>query len=124
VQVADRVLAANSGWYTIPTFDDAFPYDLTNSALSPATIATAFRENLVVFLGERDDENEVRGDLVRTAEVDVLGISRIERGQYFYRTAVRTADELGTELAWKLEIVPDVGHDVQRMSEAAAAYLY
>jgi hypothetical protein len=122
--MADRVLAANSGWYTVPTFDDRFPYGLASSALTPATIEAAFRESLVVFLGERDDENEVRGDLVRTPEVDVRGISRIARGRYFYDMAEKTAAELGVELEWKLEVVPNVGHDAQRMSAAAAAYLY
>lgn len=28
------------------------------------------------------------------------------------------------ELRWKLEIVPGIGHDYRRMSEAAAEYLY
>jgi hypothetical protein len=122
--LADRVLAANSGWYTVPTFDDEFPYGLSSSALTPATIEAAFAENLVVFLGERDDENETRGDLVRTAEVDVQGMSRIARGKYFYDVAMQTAAELGLALEWRLEVVPDVGHDVPRMSAAAAAHLY
>lgn len=122
--LVNRVLAANSGWYTVPTFDDEFPYGLANSALTPAAIEASFAEKLVVFLGERDDENEVRGDLVRTPEVDVQGISRIARGRYFHDRAVQTAKELGVELEWELEIVPDVGHDMQRMSAAAAAYLY
>jgi pimeloyl-ACP methyl ester carboxylesterase len=120
----NRVLAANSGWYTVPTFDDEFPYGLTDSALTPATIEAALAEDLVVFLGERDDENEVRGDLARTPEIDVQGVSRIERGKYFYDRAAQTAAELGVELKWKLEIVPDVGHDAERMSAAAADYLY
>jgi len=122
--LADRVLAANSGWYTVPTFDDEFPYGLTGSTSTPATIAAAFTENLVVFLGERDDENETRGDLARTAEIDVQGISRIARGKYFHDVASKTAAELGLPLEWQLEIVPGVGHDPQRMSAAAAAYLY
>jgi pimeloyl-ACP methyl ester carboxylesterase len=122
--MVNRILAANSGWYTVPTFDDEFPYGLMNSSLTPATIEAAFAEDLVVFLGERDDENEVRGDLARTPEIDIQGISRIERGKYFYDRAARTAAELGLELKWQLEIVPGVGHDTQLMSAAAAAYLY
>jgi pimeloyl-ACP methyl ester carboxylesterase len=122
--MANRVLAANSGWYTVPTFDDEFPYGLTNSTLTPAKVEAAFGADLVVFLGELDDENEVRGDLVRTPEVDVQGVSRIERGKYFYNVALQTAAELGVELEWKLEVVPGVGHDLQRMSTAAADFLY
>ena len=84
----------------------------------------AFASNLVVFLGELDDENETRGDLVRTPEVDVQGISRIARGRHFYAMAEKTAQALGIELNWKLEVVPGVGHDLQQMSDAAAEYLY
>ena len=119
-----RVLAANSGWYTVPTFDDVFPYGLTSSALTREKAAAAFGAELVVFLGELDDENEVRGDLVRTPEVDVQGLSRIARGKHFYSTAVQTAAELGVELEWKLEIVPGVGHDMQQMGRAAADFLW
>jgi hypothetical protein len=122
--MAKRVVAANSGWYTVPTFDDVFPYGLVNSASKPTTIKAAFGADLVVFLGELDDENEVRGDLVRTPEVDVQGISRIQRGKYFYDMAAQTAAELGVKLEWKLEVVPNVGHDTQRMSTAAADFLY
>jgi poly(3-hydroxybutyrate) depolymerase len=122
--MANRVLAANSGWYTVPTFKDEFPYGLANSPLAPTMTKAAFAVDLVVFLGERDDESEVRGELVRTPEVDVQGTSRIERGKYFYNNAVQTAAELGMTLKWKLEVVPNVGHDLQRMSTAAADYLY
>ena len=34
------------------------------------------------------------------------------------------ADTLGIELNWQLEVVPGVGHDLQKMSDAAAEYLY
>lgn len=121
---ADRLLAANSGWYTVPTFDDVFPYGLANGPPMQQQLKPAFQTNLVIFVGELDDENEVRGDLVRTPEVDVQGISRVARGKYFYGMAVKTAEALGLELKWKLEVVPGVGHDLQRMSEAAAEYLY
>jgi pimeloyl-ACP methyl ester carboxylesterase len=122
--MVNRVLAANSGWYTVPTFDDVFPYGLANSPLTPAKAVGAFETDLIVFLGELDDENETRGDLARTPEIDVQGISRIGRGKYFYNMAVQTADDLGVELKWRLEVVPNVGHDLQRMSTAAAAFLY
>lgn len=121
---ANRLVAANSGWYTVPTFNDVFPYGLANGVSTPEQIGAAFGNNLVILLGELDDENEVRGDLVRTPEVDVQGISRVQRGRYFYGAAVKTAETLGLPFNWKLEIVPGVGHDVQRMSDAAAAYLY
>jgi hypothetical protein len=38
--------------------------------------------------------------------------------------ASSTAVELDATINWKLEVVPNVGHDYRRMSEAAAEYLY
>ena len=121
---ADRLLAGNSGWYTVPTFSDTFPYGLENSTATAEQTVKALQANLVVFLGELDDETETRGDLVRTPEVDVQGISRFQRGQYFFRKAMETAQQLNAKFNWQLKVVPNVGHDVQRMSEAAAEYLY
>jgi pimeloyl-ACP methyl ester carboxylesterase len=122
--MANRMLAANSGWYTVPTFVDEFPYGLADGTATKEQIEAAFVAGLVIFLGELDDENETRGDLVRTPEVDVQGISRIERGKHFYNVATETAKQLDAELNWQLEFVPGVGHDFRRMSEAAAEYLY
>ena len=121
---ADRILAGNSGWYTVPTFDDVFPYGLGNSTATAEQVVKAFQANLVVLLGELDNESETRGDLVRTAEVDVQGISRLQRGRYFFQKAMETAEKMNAKFNWKLQVVPNVGHDVQRMSQAAAEYLY
>jgi len=121
---AHRILAANSGWYTVPVFDDRFPYGLDGSIATHESLARAFRSSLVVFLGERDDKDETRGDLARSAEIDIQGGGRIERGRYFYAAAVKTAAEIGAELDWEMVIVPDIGHDYRRMIKAAAEYLY
>ena len=121
---AHRILAANSGWYTVPVFDDRFPYGLDGSIATHESLARAFRSSLVVFLGERDDKDETRGDLASSAEIDIQGGGRIERGRYFYAAAVKTAAEIGAELDWEMVIVPDIGHDYRRMIKAAAEYLY
>ena len=121
---ANRILASNSGWYTLPTFANEFPYGLKGSVANEEWLTRALKADLVIFLGEMDDENETRGDLARSAEIDVQGLGRIERGKYFYEIALETAEQLDTDINWKLEVVPDVGHDYRRMSEAAAEYLY
>jgi len=121
---AQRILAANSGWYTVPVFDDRFPYGLDGSIATRETLARAFRSPLVVFLGERDDINETRGDLASSPEIDIQGGGRIERGRYFYGSAAKTATEIGVELSWEMVVVPEIGHDYRRMSKAAADYLY
>lgn len=121
---ADRVVAANSGWYTLPTFEQEFPYGLEDSGLAEDQLEAAFGTRLVVFLGEEDDEDETRGSLRRTPEADRQGEHRLERGRYFFSRARETAEALGMDFEWNLELVPDVGHDYERMSEAAADYLY
>lgn len=121
---ANRILASNSGWYTVPTFDGEFPFGLDNLMTTGEGLGRPFMADLVVFLGELDDENETRGHLVRSPEVDVQGISRIERGKHFYTTAKQAAEMLDSEFNWKIKVIPNVGHDHKRMSDAAADYLY
>lgn len=121
---ARRIVAANSGWYTIPDFMIDFPYGLAGTPVDRKWLADALGERLVVFLGEMDDANETRGDLRNTPEADRQGPGRLSRGQFFFRQAEKSARQLGVEFRWNLEVVPGVGHDYRRMSAAAADYLY
>lgn len=119
---ANRILSSNSGWYTVPTDKDDFPTGLKDSYTSEKEID--FSKNLVLFLGERDDANETRGDLRRSPEVDKQGLHRLERGTFFYNESKKIASELNSEFNWKLEIIPNIGHDYREMSKAGADYLY
>lgn len=119
---AKTIIAANSGWYTIPNLNDVFPYGLKKSGLTKENIN--FTNNLVVFLGEHDNASETRGHLRRSPEVDKQGLHRLARGQYFYKTSKSLSDSLNKAFSWKLSIIPDVGHDYKKMSQAAAKYLY
>lgn len=121
---ANRIVAANSGWYTLPDFETAFPYGIKNTGMSDDEIRHALQSRLIVLLGEKDDEHETRGSLRRTPEADRQGPGRLQRGQYFFSKAKSLAKELDTGLKWKLEIVPGVGHEYRRMAEAAGEYLY
>lgn len=121
---ADRILAANSGWYTLPSFDQAFPYGLKDSGIAEEQLEAAFASRLVVFLGEEDDEDETRGSVRRTPEADAQGLHRLARGKHFFSKAREAAEAVGADFAWAMEIVPGVGHDYRRMSAAAAHYLY
>lgn len=119
---ANKILASNSGWYTVPTDTEGFPTGLKQSVKSEKDID--FNTKLVLFLGEKDDANETRGDLRRSPEVDKQGLHRLERGTYFYNESKNVALELNAEFNWKLEIIPNIGHDYREMSKAAADYLY
>tara|TARA_R110002124_G_scaffold107120_1_gene259438 strand:- start:63 stop:1109 length:1047 start_codon:yes stop_codon:yes gene_type:complete len=119
---ANRILSSNSGWYTVPTDSDDFPTGLKDSYKSEKEID--FSKKLVLFLGEKDDANETRGDLRRSPEVDKQGLHRLDRGTYFYNESKKIASDLKSEFNWKLEIIPNIGHDFREMSKVAADYLY
>lgn len=121
---ANRILASNSGWYTVPDGEERFPFGLADAPITESQLASAFARHLVVFLGGDDDQNETRGDLVRSAQTDRQGRHRLERGKYFHAQSAKAAARMGAAFNWELVVVPGVGHDPKRMSLAAARYLY
>ena len=84
----------------------------------------AFSKDLVLLLGEKDDENETRGTMLHTPLADQQGPGRLSRGQYFYRESQQIAESMGTDFNWRLKIVEGVGHDHRLMGKAAAEFLY
>jgi len=119
---ANRMLASNAGWYTVPDGNANFPMGLKNSTISLTDMV--FSTKLVLFLGEKDNAGETRGDLRHTPELDKQGLHRLARAKYFYETSKRIASTTDKGFNWKLEIVSGVGHDYQEMSKVAAKYLY
>lgn len=121
---ANRLVAANAGWYTTPDFSAAFPYGLKESGLTESAMTAALRLNLVLLLGELDNDKETRGHLIRNSDVDIQGTNRFDRGQYFLGVANTLAGSLNVPIQWQIHKVPDVGHDYKKMSRSAAEYLY
>lgn len=119
----NQILASNSGWYTVPTFEDEFPYGLTGITNSD-DIRKAFQYKLTVFLGQLDNENEKRGHLVQNPQLNLQGTHRLSRGKYFFDEAKTLASQLNAPFNWKLHVVEGVGHDYKNMGKAAASYLY
>ncbi len=121
---ANRILAGNSGWYTVPDCSQDFPYGLKQAPIAEESLAKSFQQKLTVFLGEKDDQNETRGHLVRNDVIDKQGTYRLARGKYFYQKAKQYAEDKGYDFNWNITVVPGVGHNYRAMSEAAADYLY
>ena len=119
----DTAVAANSGWYTMPTFERDFPYGLDGSGLSEENLERAFSKRLFVLVGNRDvlmDEG-----LRKTWEVlQDQGVSRMERGSRFYRTAHAETTRLGASLNWRREVVQGSPHDNMQMAPKAAKLLF
>lgn len=121
---ADRILAANAGFYTLPDLEADLPFGLGGTPMEEADLVASFERNLTLFLGEEDDHSEAGGIFLRSPSADAQGPGRRQRGRHFYETGKKMAEELDVEFAWRIEIVPGVGHDHEGMSEAAAKYLY
>lgn len=124
---AERVVLANAGWYTQPVDDVDWPYGLGHAAVeedhgmlaSPEELRLFFQRDVTVLLGEDDDDpgaSALRG----TAHANAQGAHRFERGHTYFEVVGERAKELGVELRWQLDTVPEVGHSNASMAPAAA----
>jgi len=119
---ASIAIAANAGWYTMPTFDLDYPYGLHGLSLAGEQLRQALEARLVVLLGEEDsDPND---PTLRKSDLALeQGAHRLERGIGFYRRAVESASEWGVQLAWTEQKIPGVGHDQEAMASVASSIL-
>ncbi len=118
----ERAIAANAGWYTLPTFEASFPYGLEGTPATEAGLKLAMGRDLVVMLGNEDTDDSDPG-LRNTERARSQGRTRLERGESFHQTAVASARKLGVPLRWRRIIVRDAGHSNREMARAAAALL-
>ncbi len=119
---AERVIAANAGWYTMPDFGVIWPYGLAGSGMRPEDLPGVLARDVVVLLGDAD--NDPNGAKFRkTPEAELQGEHRLARGKTFYRVAEARAQALGVPFNWQLEVVPGAGHVNAEMTPAAAAWV-
>ncbi|GAA4273534.1 hypothetical protein U6A24_18815 [Aquimarina gracilis] len=121
---ANKIIAANSGNYTLTDFETHFSFGLKNTHVSPKDLRKSFALNLTIFVGELDNENSNGGILLRSKTVDKQGLHRLARAKFFYKTAKAKAQELGYPFNWKLKVIEGVGHSQRKMGDAAGIYLY
>lgn len=115
-------IAANPGVYVFPDSEIDFPYGLRGVDSSAIDLATAFSRHVVILLGENDaDANQ--GVLDESPPAMHQGPHRLARGQNFYAAASSLAQERGLPFEWRLQVVPGVGHESQKMAAAAAELL-
>ncbi len=120
----DRIIAANSGFYTLPDFRRPMPFGLAGLGIGEQALSAAFSKKLNVFVGELDNENETGGTLLRSASADGQGIHRLARARFFFDFARARAREIDSAFNWELIVVDGVGHNHRRMGDAAARILY
>ena len=113
-----RILAANAGWYTLPTFALDYPYGLNGTDLSTADLKVALAADVVILLGDADTD-EQDPSLNRSDGAMMQGENRFARGQYFYNFGREMALRQGWEYNWSVRIVPGVAHENRGIALAA-----
>ncbi|GAA0858358.1 hypothetical protein [Aliiglaciecola litoralis] len=120
----NRILASNSGSYTIANYEHRLPFGLRDSQITEQHLHRSFASHLVLLIGELDNEEETSGSMLHTPIVDKQGQGRLSRSQYFYQKGKQQASDIGANFNWKIEVVQGVGHNYKDMGKAAAIYLY
>ena len=121
---ADRIVAGNAGFYTLPNHSESFPFGLEGTDASNEQLQQSFSTKLILLLGEEDNQQETGGIMLHTPKADQQGLGRFERGNYFFEHSRTAALAREFEFSWTLEIVEGVGHNYRAMGAAAAELLY
>ncbi|MEX0291172.1 MAG: hypothetical protein AB3N14_18865 [Flavobacteriaceae bacterium] len=121
---AKHIIASNAGFYTLPDFETELPFGIKATQLTDESLKKTFSTSLILLIGELDNAEETGGTLLRSRTADIQGLHRLSRGKFFYDTASQKAAALKTPFNWRLEIVPQVGHDHEKMGDHAAKLLY
>lgn len=118
-----KAVCANAGWYTMPEFDQTFPYGLKNTTASKNSLKKLYQKNVAILLGDQDIDVNHKS-LRRTPEAMKQGVHRFERGHSFFEANKNWAKELDVEFNWKLETVPGVAHSNSGMAKGAVNSLF
>lgn len=115
-------IAANAGWYTMPSVEKAWPYGLGGEGPGSVDLEAAFARPLVIMLGDEDNDPNAP-NLRNTRDARAQGRHRYARGGAFLKTASDVANEMNVPLNWRYKIVEGVGHDNAGMAQAAAPFI-
>ena len=123
-----RAVAANAGWYTLPTIDKKqppFPYSLRGAAREAQDPRSVLSAPLTILLGTKDTEgNEEDRNLRVSAGAMAQGANRLERGKNYYEAGLQAAGNANVFLAWKIQLVPGAGHEVAEVIASAGQLLF
>jgi hypothetical protein len=117
-----RVVIADAGWYMMPDFNISFPYGLGQSAVDQARLERGLQLPVTLMLDEPDPEVD-DNNLLWTPEAVAQGQDRVARGQVFFESAQKEADELGVPFNWRIETVEGSDNHSQRLAPASIPFL-
>lgn len=119
---ARRIVIANAGWYSWPSFERPFPHGLADCAATEEGLRAALVRPVTILLGEADND-PAHPQLRRDAATDMQGVNRLERGRNFFAAAREAAARSGLAFGWDLVTVPGIAHSNAGMAGPAAGIL-
>jgi poly(3-hydroxybutyrate) depolymerase len=119
--IFEAVGAANSGWYTLPTLDLAYPDGLGGVGLTRDDVVRFLSYPLVIFSGDQDIDGTTENFPKHEAAM-AQGPNRFARAQFYLERGRAEAAKLGVRCRWSRVVVPGVAHEGMRMSAFAGNY--
>ena len=106
-----RAVAANAGSYTMPSFQEEYPFGFGGlSSIGITSIASFLHAPLLVLLGLADTD-PFHKTIPTDRQAQQQGINRLQRGLSFYSSGLEYAREHRTFFDWQLALVPGVAHN-------------
>jgi len=115
-------VTANAGTYTMPDLGIPFPYGLGGTGLDETALRHSLIFPLAVFAGTADIDTS-SPHFPKDEPAIRQGPTRFARAHGYVAAARRASEALGVPCAWTITDVPDVGHEADKMSAAAAPML-
>ena len=119
----EHVGAGNAGWYTLPTLDLPYPHGMGGIGLRDADVERLLAAPLVIFAGDQDTETTA-DNLPKHEAALAQGPHRFARAHAYLEAGRAEAARRDLPCAWRLVIVPGVGHEGMVMSQVAADYWF
>lgn len=113
----DAIICANSGWFTMPDENIAYPYGMKGLPVSKGDLARAFSRPVYMLMGGNDISR--KKPFRDTPEADAQGMNRMERCNNYFKACEEKAKELKVPFKWKKSIVPGAAHEGVKMAEGA-----
>lgn len=121
-------VAANAGWYTLPTIDEKqplFPYSLRGTPREFQDPRTLLAAPLTLLLGTRDTQSHDEDPHLRaSAGAMAQGPHRLARGMFYYQLGVQAARRANVRLGWKVQRAEGARHDMAEVIVPAGQRLF
>ena len=123
-----KAVAANAGWYTLPTIDKKwppFPYSLRGAAREFQDPRQVLAAPLTVLLGTSDTRGTEEDSKLRASEGAMAqGVNRLARGMNYYAVGQQAAQSANQPLGWRVKLVSGAGHEVAEVIAPAGQLLF